>query len=253
MAIVQGGRVLSARGYGITDVHQPETVDAHTVFRLASLSKSFAATAAGMLVAMANCAGTAPSSILPDAAALRSARRAAIDRGRGIEPPRRRRPQRFDRDLERNAEYASLVQKLAYTPMKCAPGRVLRLSEHRLQLIGDVGRAPAAKRSTSGRAPSVQAAGYAGCQLRLEAFSPARAGPSAHPRGRGVRGQAQANLLPRCAAAGVNASISDMAQWLLAQNGYRPDVLSGSLLATLHAPADRHTQRNRGRSGGARA
>jgi beta-lactamase class C len=37
-------------------------------------------------------------------------------------------------------------------------------------------------------------------------------------------------------AAGVNASASDMAQWLIAQTGYRPDVLPPSLLATLHTP-----------------
>jgi beta-lactamase class C len=37
-------------------------------------------------------------------------------------------------------------------------------------------------------------------------------------------------------AAGVNASASDMAQWLLAQSGHRPDVLPAPLLATLHAP-----------------
>ena len=50
MAIVQNGHVLSARGYGITDVRAAEPVDAHTVFRLASLSKSFAGTITGMLV-----------------------------------------------------------------------------------------------------------------------------------------------------------------------------------------------------------
>jgi beta-lactamase class C len=37
-------------------------------------------------------------------------------------------------------------------------------------------------------------------------------------------------------AAGVNASISDMAQWLLAQGGHRPDVIPAPLLATLQAP-----------------
>src|SRR5690606_4761274 len=37
-------------------------------------------------------------------------------------------------------------------------------------------------------------------------------------------------------AAGVNASISDMAQWLIAQSGRRPDVLPAPLLATLQAP-----------------
>ena len=36
-------------------------------------------------------------------------------------------------------------------------------------------------------------------------------------------------------AAGVNASISDMAQWLVAQTGHRQDVLPAPLLATLHA------------------
>src|SRR3546814_16075557 len=50
MAIVQGGKVLSARGYGITDVSDAEPVDAHTVFRLASLSKAFAGPITGLLV-----------------------------------------------------------------------------------------------------------------------------------------------------------------------------------------------------------
>ena len=50
MAIVKDGRILSARGYGITDARNPQPVDAHTVFRLASLSKSFAGTVTGMLV-----------------------------------------------------------------------------------------------------------------------------------------------------------------------------------------------------------
>src|SRR3546814_2146318 len=50
MAIVQNGKVLSARGYGITDVSDAEPVDAHTVFRLASLSKAFAGTITGLLV-----------------------------------------------------------------------------------------------------------------------------------------------------------------------------------------------------------
>ncbi len=37
-------------------------------------------------------------------------------------------------------------------------------------------------------------------------------------------------------AAGVNASIKDMTQWLIAQMGGRPDVLSNDLLTTLHTP-----------------
>ena len=50
MAIVQGGRIVSLRGYGITDTRAAEPVDTHTVFRLASLSKAFAGTMTGLLV-----------------------------------------------------------------------------------------------------------------------------------------------------------------------------------------------------------
>ena len=46
-------------------------------------------------------------------------------------------------------------------------------------------------------------------------------------------------------AAGVNASIKDMTQWLIAQMGNRPDVLSPKLLDTLHEPEiDTPTERH---------
>jgi beta-lactamase class C len=38
------------------------------------------------------------------------------------------------------------------------------------------------------------------------------------------------------AAAGVNVSPHDMAQWLLAQMGHRPDVLPADLLTQVHTP-----------------
>ncbi len=37
-------------------------------------------------------------------------------------------------------------------------------------------------------------------------------------------------------AAGINASIHDMAQWLIAQMGHRPDVLSPELLNQIQTP-----------------
>ena len=37
-------------------------------------------------------------------------------------------------------------------------------------------------------------------------------------------------------AAGVNASVNDLGQWMLAQLGHRPDVLSAELVALMHAP-----------------
>ncbi len=240
MAIVQGGRVLSARGYGVTDVDQPETVDAHTVFRLASLSKSFAATAAGMLVSDGKLRWDSrvvdyyPTLQLAEPrAALQLTVAEVLSHRVGVSR------NAFDRDLERNAEYASLVQKLAYTPMKCAPGECYAYQNIAYSLIGDV------VQGASGEAFDRWVTRRLFKPLGMQDASYGLEGILASPRWAKPHirtGRGWSSITPKPAyyrvapAAGVNASISDMAQWLLAQNGHRPDVLSGSLLATLHAP-----------------
>jgi CubicO group peptidase (beta-lactamase class C family) len=50
IAIVRNDSVLVAKGYGVRQLGRPERVDEHTVFGIASLTKSFTATAAAMLV-----------------------------------------------------------------------------------------------------------------------------------------------------------------------------------------------------------
>jgi len=52
-------------------------------------------------------------------------------------------------------------------------------------------------------------------------------------------------------AAGVNASIRDMGQWLLAQLGQRPDVLSPEILDMTQTPVIANKQRKRHRALGA--
>ena len=50
IVVVRNGKIEFMKGYGITDTQRPEPVDTHTVFRLASLSKSFASALASLLV-----------------------------------------------------------------------------------------------------------------------------------------------------------------------------------------------------------
>lgn len=50
VAIVRGGSVVLARGYGVRTLGRPERVDAHTQFAIASASKTFTATLLAMLV-----------------------------------------------------------------------------------------------------------------------------------------------------------------------------------------------------------
>ncbi|MBK7938348.1 MAG: beta-lactamase family protein [Lewinellaceae bacterium] len=50
VVIVKGGEVVFMRGYGVKNTGKPDSVDAHTLFRIGSLSKGFAGVLTGMLV-----------------------------------------------------------------------------------------------------------------------------------------------------------------------------------------------------------
>ena len=72
--------------------------------------------------------------------------------------------------------------------------------------------------------------------LGLEGIQASPSWARPHVRGRGgwVSQMPKTTYYQVLPAAGVNASASDMAQYLLAHTGHRPDVLPAPLLATLH-------------------
>lgn len=240
MAIVHDGRVLSARGYGITDVKAAQPVDAHTVFRLASLSKSFASTVTGMLVSEGALRWDSrvndymPALQLSDPEAARRLTVADVLSHRvGLTH------NTYDRDLEGNADYHSLVQKLAYAPMTCGVGECYSYQNIAFSLVGDVVFAATGQFFSETVASRIfKPLGMNDASYGLEGIQASARWAKPHVRaGGGWR-----SLMPKptyyrvAPAAGVNASINDMAQWLLAQSGHRPDVLPAPLLATLQAP-----------------
>lgn len=240
MAIVQNGRILSARGYGITDIRAAEPVDAHTVFRLASLSKSFAGTVTGMLVSEgalrwdSKLTDFMPALQLSQPGAAQQVTVADVLSHRvGLTH------NTYDRDLEANTDYRSLVQKLAYAPMACQPGECYAYQNIAFSLIGDVVFAATGKFYADAVAHRIfKPLGMNDASYGLEGIesSPRWARPHVRGGGRWVSLVPKPSYYRVAPAAGVNASISDMAQWLIAQTGHRPDVLPESLLATLHAP-----------------
>ena len=240
MAIVKDGRILSARGYGVTDARNPQPVDAHTVFRLASLSKSFAGTVTGMLV---NDGMLRWDSHLTDyVPEFRLSRPDAAQQVTVADLLSHRvglTHNAFDRDLEGNADYRSLTMKLAGAPMTCAPGQWYAYQNVAFSLIGDVVFAATGQFYSEEVARRIfKPLGMHDASYGLEGIEASARWARPHVRGGGgwVPLMPKPNYYRVAPAAGVNASISDMAQWLLAQTGHRPDVLPAPLLATLHAP-----------------
>ena len=241
MAIVQNGRVLSARGYGVTDVNAPQPVDAHTVFRLASLSKAFAGTMTGLLVNDGSLRWDSkvrdylPSFQLSDAAATQKVTVADLLSHRvGLHAHNA-----YDRDIEANADYYTVSRKLASAPLDCVPGQCYAYQNVAFSLIGDV--VFAATGSFYDQAVDrriFKPLGMNDASVGLTGIESSQRWARPHVRGRG----GWVSMMPKPTyyrlppAAGVNASASDMAQWLIAQTGHRTDVLPAPLLATLHAP-----------------
>ena len=238
IAIVQHGRVVYEQGYGITDMQRPEPVDIHTVFRLASLSKSFASALTGILVNDGrlhwndSVVHYVPSFRMPSPAATNEVTvEDVLGQRTGLVH------NAYDRDIEGGLDYPSAVQKLATAPMKCQPGECYGYQNVAFSLIGDVVFAatghfyPQAVENRLFKPLGMNDASYG---LGGIESSPRWAKP--HVRGggswRAIRPKPSYYLL--APAAGVNASISDMAQWMIAQTGHRPDVLPANVLQYLH-------------------
>jgi beta-lactamase class C len=240
MAIVHQGRVLSARGYGVTDTRAPLPVDGHTVFRLASLSKAFAGTMTGLMVNDGTLRWDTritqyvPGFDLTDSYSAQQLTVADVLSHRvGLSH------NAFDRDLEGNADYYTLTQKLAYAPLKCTPGTCYSYQNIAFSLVGDVIQAAGGK--TYGQAVQdriFRPLGMSDASVGLDGIlaSPNWARPHVRTRGGWMSLTPKPTYYRVAPAAGVNASASDMAQWLLAHTGHRPDVLPAPLLATLHQP-----------------
>lgn len=238
--VVKDGKVVSRRGLGVADVATRKPVTTRTVFRLASLSKAFAATLTALLVDRGYVRWDDRVQDLVPAFELSNRREASkltvdalLSHRVGISH------NAHDLLLERDQPYPMLAYKLREVPMICSVGDCYAYQNVAYSLIGDITFAVTGdffyhqverllfhplgmSTATYGRDALEASAEYARPHVR---------------RGKNwvsVRPKESYYRLPP--AAGVNASIEDLTQWLLAQLGHRPDVLPRALLDTLHTP-----------------
>ncbi|HEX3896928.1 MAG TPA: serine hydrolase domain-containing protein [Rudaea sp.] len=239
-AIVSGDKILLQRGIGYADAAQGKPVTPDSVFRLASLSKAFASALTAMLVDegmlswQTKVAGVLPTFELHDVAASEQLTvRDILSQRVGLPH------NTYDSLLEQNAPYQELVEKLREVPLACNVGDCYGYQNITFALIGDITYAVSGDffyhqvEKRIFHPLGMDSATYGRDAIEADpnwAKPHARRGPGWTPI---AIKESYYHVPP---AAGVNASISDMTKWLIAQMGGRPDVLSESLLTTLHTP-----------------
>lgn len=240
VTLIQGDKILLERGVGFADWKSREPVKLDTVFRLASLSKGVATTLTGLLVDDGKMSwNTRVSGVLPTFALadVGSSEKLTV---RDILSHRVGLPHNtYDNLIESDEPYPLLVERLSQVPMTCPSGDCYGYQNIAFSLIGDVTYAitgdffyhlvekrlfhPLGMNSaTYGRDALEHSTSWARPHRR--------AGKDWKPF------QPKENYYHMPPAAGVNASLRDMQQWLIAQMGGRPDVLSPALLKELHTP-----------------
>lgn len=238
VALVSRGQVLRAQGYGVRHAWTRQPVGPDTVFRLASVSKGFAATLAGLLVndGVLNLADPVqdhvPALVLKDANASLSLRVEDLLSHRLGLPTHT-----FDPLLEQNETYYDLVPKLGNVTPICAAGDCYAYQNVAFSLIGEVVYSVTGDFYTH----QVEKRIFHPLSMDTATFGKEALEASAdyaapHVRGRSgwVPLSAKPNYYRVPPAAGVNASINDMSKWLLAQLGHHPEVIPEPVLEEIH-------------------
>lgn len=241
VAAVAGGEIVLARGFGRVEARRgAPAVGERTVFRIASLSKTIAGTYAGLLVEEERLRWDTPVVNVLPGFTLADPEQTAQVTVNDLLAHRSGLPRHtFDLDLEGDQPYPLLIERLAQARLECPVGTCYGYQNVAFSLIGDIGFhltgefyfreverrlfAPLAMEEASfGREALERSASWARPHVRR-----GRQWVAVRPKDTYYRVQP---------AAGVNASALDMAKWMLAQLGHRPDVLRPELLAAVHAP-----------------
>ncbi len=223
---------------GVTKTAGGNNVDARTVFRLASVSKGFAGTLTAMLAEEGYLAlddsviDRVPGLTLkdPDAAALTIERLLSHQTGLPHHT--------FDMKLEANAALQDLIDALPTVKPDCAIGGCYAYQNVLFNVAADVAFNAAGGLFTMELkrrvlVPLDMQDTSVGRDDLLSAENWAR--PHVHTARGWVPVEPKPTYYQLPAAAGVNASIADVAKWLRAQLGEAPEVVSPSVIEMAHA------------------
>ncbi|TMO63320.1 serine hydrolase domain-containing protein [Pseudoalteromonas aurantia] len=240
LSIVHGELGDYAKGYGITKVRKGRAVDAHTRFRLASVSKTFAGSLSAKLASENKLLlDDYVSDYLPafaDSEYKHLKLYHLLSHSSGLVP------NAYDNLIESRMPYQDIVERLILVEKICRPGQCYGYQNVMFSIIADV---------------ILKATGMPYEQwLKEFVFTPLNmndggvglanmtrdtnyALPHVLGRKRWHTAKLKANYYKVAPAAGVNASAADMVQWLKLQLGYYPSVMSLEALTIQSRPYTR--------------
>lgn len=242
VAIVGPDGQGAIKTYGVTDVTGTEPVTEDTVFRIASLSKGFAASLASLSVSEGQLSLDAPvTSWVPQFSLVDNAQRSRVTIGHLLSHRVGLPPNAYDNLLEADIDPLEILARYAGVELVCPVGDCYAYQNVSYNMIASVlEQVSAEDYATLMKKRIFEPLGMRHASLGRDALLASDKWARPHVRRTRTQWvpvnvkQAYYNLP---AASGINASIRDMAVWLSAQLGNKPEVLPSDVLARIHTPA----------------
>lgn len=237
-AIIRDGKVVAVKVHGTRAVDADLPVTSATVFRLASVSKTFAADLAAILAVEGKLDLQAPIKRFVPELAFKTAGHAEkitlshlLSQSSGITP------NAYDNMLEDGWSLDKILPRFNRLEAMCVPGECYGYQNILYSLvepaIEQAGEKPYADLV---RERLLEPLDMTHASVGLEAYlsTANRAEPHVFTRRDGwSRVMVKPNYYRVAPAAGVNASIEDLAKWVVAQMGYNEDVVPAPVLETV--------------------
>lgn len=238
VVMVKDGQVIFMKGYGVRRLHSKDSVNTNTVFRLASLSKGFAAVLAGMMVQEGQFQWDDPIiKYVPDFRLRSSEQTEALSIRHVLSHTTGLPRQAYSNLIESGQSYAMARQQLREVRLTHSPGLHYNYQNVAYSLVGDVIEQTSKTRFEEQLYKRIflplgmrqAGAGYGNFMLDTTNV----AWPHKYIKESYQRIPVSRNYYELAPAAGVNASIEDMGSWLLFLLGHRPELMSKETLDTL--------------------
>ncbi|MBU2894767.1 beta-lactamase family protein [Colwellia sp. D2M02] len=254
--VVKNNRVIALETFGYLDNSKKHKVDKDTVFRLASVSKPFAATITTMLAQEKKLTLSDPiTQYVPDFVLAKNNAAKNIQLKHILSHSSGLMPNAYDNLLHENWSMEKIISRFDRITPICKPERCYGYqnvtygflenaiessqSKSYVELLNEKLFVPLNMHSAS--------VGYDDFIAQDNTAKPHILRKRVNTGKKDKQGKAIKKYIWRTVkvspdfykvapAAGVNASISDLAQWLIANLGHQPDVLSPSLLNIMTTP-----------------
>ena len=255
-AIVKNNKIIALENFGYTDTKKSKKVDNNTVFRLASVSKPFAATITTMLAQEQQLNLADPiTKYLPNfnlatkGAADKIQIKHLLSHSSGLMP------NAYDNLLHENWSMEKIINRFDRVTPICQPAKCYGYQNIAYGFLQPAIEASQAKSySTLLQERIFTPLNMANASVGIDVFRQNKNTAKPHilrKRVKTGRKDKQGNDIRKyvwrtvnvepdyykvAPAAGVNASITDLAKWLIANLGHQPQVLSPALLDELTTP-----------------